>query len=174
MADFSFESDVLKKIEGVKPANVTGESEFLLIKTRGLSKAGRYRVLEKMKENGFDEFESRKHMKEHFQKQKVFSIDKPYKEAIDRYNAAHRLALLDLGHEVPETYPTPPAAKAMRTCFLPPEAAMMIQGPKTVRPKRITGKAVREMDPPSLSYLKLKNTHGAHFPKVKPMYNFFQ
>ena len=151
----------MKKIEEKKAVMQTGETAYLLEKTRGLSKAGRCRVLEKMKENGYDEFENRQQMAKDFKKNKMFIIDRPYRDAITRYDAAHRQAFHDLGHELEDT-------KAM-----PEQAAMRIQGPKQIRP-HTSAANYRDMDPPSLSYLKLKSTHGAHFPRVKPRFNFFQ
>jgi hypothetical protein len=92
----------------------SSKSETTLLReiSRGQSKAGRRRVAERMKQNGYTEYRSRKDLRKRLDKE-YSSYEDPYREAVHQYNQAHRQALLSLGYDVPEASPlSPPSGHA--------------------------------------------------------------
>ena len=176
MVDVEFEKTALQAVERQKPAWMTGALQQLRVVERTLPKFTKQKIADQMKANGYTDFSCRRELRAHFKKLKQFPIDPDYRRAIDRYNSEYRRALGDTGlMKLPDCAPPRALTRDSSNFRLPPAASMILPGHMRA-PARPDHSALRKrsMDPPSLSYLTNPSTHGAHFPKCKPQYNFFQ
>ena len=80
------------------------ETTMLREIARSQSKAQRRRVTERMRQNGYSEYRSHKDIRRQLGRQ-YHTYEDPFREAVHRYNLAHRQALHDLNFDVPDPLP---------------------------------------------------------------------